>query len=63
MRSFFRLLKKDSTTALSQQFPDQAQQFGVLLGAIREGLLEPLVVAARGDVEDAAERLHAYVAR
>jgi hypothetical protein len=41
--------------------PDQTQQPGILLGTIREGLLEPLVVATRGHVEHATQRLHAVL--
>ena len=39
--------------------PNQAQEPGVLLRAVRERLLQPLVVAARRDAEDATHCLHA----
>src|SRR5688572_6208440 len=38
---------------------DQAEQTGILLGVVRDRLLEPIVVAAHGHVEDATRHLHA----
>src|SRR5437016_6820368 len=38
---------------------DQAQQPGILLGVVRDRLLEPVIVAAHGHLEDATHPLHA----
>src|SRR5947199_6912437 len=38
---------------------DQAQQPGVLLGVVRDRLLEPVIVTAHGHLEDATHLLHA----
>ena len=62
--SRFAQIEKDARRALdpvarSKRRPDQPQQPHVLLGAIRQRLLEPGVVAARRHVEYAAHRLDA----
>ena len=40
---------------------DQAEQPGILLGPVRDWVREPVVVAARGDAEDATHRLDGVV--
>src|SRR5262245_65767803 len=46
------------TVARHKRGSNQAKQPRVLLDAIREGLQEPVVIAARGNLENATHHLH-----
>src|SRR5688572_24804434 len=47
--------------ARDKRCSNQAQQSGVLLRAIRDGLQQPLVIAARGYLQNATQHLHAVL--
>ena len=62
--SGFTQIEEDARSAVDavtrdERRANQAKQPGILLRAVRDRLLQPFVVAARGHAEDATHRLHA----
>jgi hypothetical protein len=64
--SGFTQIEEDAGRAIDpvarrERRPNQPKQSGVLLSTIRDGLQEPVVITARGYLEDATHHLHAVL--